>query len=307
MVNRLEVNLNQLTLKNPIIPASGTFGFGYEFNDFYDIDMLGALSIKGVTISDRFGNPTPRIIETESGLINSVGLQNPGIEKVIECEIKKLKEVYTQPIIANINGFTIDEYVKLAKAFENEEQVKILEINISCPNVHKNGVNFSDDLTAVAQIIQKVKQVSSKQIFIKLSPNVSDIVKLAKVCEDNQADGVCLVNTFIATRFDLKTGRPILVNKIGGLSGPCIFPIALRMVNQVSKAVSIPVIGIGGISSAEDVIEMMSAGASAVQIGAANLIDPYVCQKIIQNLDKVLDDLEIKELKSVIKRSHKYE
>ena len=304
-MGRLETNLSGLTLKNPVIPASGTFGFGYEFADYYDIDILGSISIKGTTLKPRFGNPTPRIAECERGLINSVGLQNPGVISVINEELPKLSKVYHSPIIANISSFSIDEYVTTASLMDKQDMVGIIEVNISCPNVHNGGMSFGTNPEMAYKVTKAVKEVCLKPVYIKLSPNVTDIVSIAKACEDAQADGICLINTLLGSRFDLRTGRPVIHNIIGGLSGPCIKPVALRMVYQVYEAVNIPIIGVGGIERAEDVIEFMYAGASAVEVGAANLVDPLACRKIIENLPSLMDELNIDKLQNIIGRAHK--
>ena len=300
MNNRLEISLGNLTLQNPVIPASGTFGFGLEFAKIYDINCLGALSIKGTTLQARYGNSTPRIAECEAGMLNSVGLQNPGVNKVIDDILPKLREVFHQPIIANISGFSVEEYIQLAEKMSKVPQVEIVEVNISCPNVHNGGMAFGVNPSAAAQVTSAVKKVSGKPVFIKLSPNVSDITEIAKACEDAGADGLCLINTLLGMRIDLRTRKPVLANKYGGISGPCIFPLALRMVNQVASVCKIPIIGCGGISSASDVIEMMMAGASAVEIGAANLVDPFVCKKIIDELPSKMDQLGISDLRDII-------
>lgn len=277
--------LGDLKLQNPVIPASGCFGYGYEFNDFYPIDKyLGSISIKGTTLEPRFGNELPRIAECPSGLLNSVGLQNPGIHKVISDELPKLRKVFHQPIIANISGFSIDEYVECCRLITAEEQIGIIELNVSCPNVHGGGMSFGTSPESVAEVVRAVKRVVTLPLFVKLTPNVTDIVAIAKAAEDAGADGLVLINTLLGMRFNLKTGRPILANQTGGLSGPAIFPVALRMVWQVTRVCNIPVIGCGGISSADDVREMLLAGASAVEIGSANLVDPYACMKIVQSL-----------------------
>ena len=304
-MERLNVNLGLVKLDNPIIPASGTFGFGYEFTQFYDINILGSISIKGTTKDARFGNELPRIAECESGMINAVGLQNPGIDKVVNVELVKLKQVYRKQVISNISGFSLDEYVYCAKIMDKNDMVSILEINISCPNVKHGGMSFGTSSESAYEITKAVKAVTSKPVFIKLSPNVTDIVSIAKACEDAGADGISMINTLLGSRFDLKTGKPIIANAMGGFSGSAILPVALRMVYQVAQAVNIPVIGIGGISCASDVIEMMSAGASAVQIGAENLRNPYVCKEIIDDLPKLMDELNIKNLKDIIGRSFK--
>lgn len=300
MDGRLSISLGGLELNNPIIPASGTFGFGLEMARLYDINCLGAISIKGTTAGPRYGNPTPRIAECRSGMLNSVGLQNPGVEKVAQEVLPRLREIYRQPIIANISGFSKEEYVHLAEVMSREEQVEILEVNISCPNVHNGGMAFGTSAAAAAEVTAAVKAVSAKPVFIKLSPNVTDIAAIAKACEEAGADGLCLINTVLGMRIDIRTRKPVLANVYGGMSGPCIFPLALRMVNQVAKACSIPVIGCGGVSSAEDVVEMMMAGATAVEIGAANLVDPYVCRDIIETLPGLLDRLGIDKITDII-------
>lgn len=299
MVNT-KVTLSGWTLDNPVIPASGTFGYGDEFKDFYDINMLGTFSFKGTTKEPRFGNPTPRIAECREGLINSVGLQNPGIEAVINEELPKMKKFFDKKVIANISGFSLDEYVYCCEKIDKEDQVGIIEVNISCPNVHGGGMAFGTDPKMAAEITKAVKAVTTKPVYIKLSPNVTDIVSIAKACEDAGADGLSLINTLLGMRINLKTGKPIIANTMGGFSGPAIFPIALRMVYQVSHAVNIPVIGIGGVSTAEDVIEMMYAGATAVQVGAANLKNPYACKEIIEDLPKVMEKYGIKDLNDII-------
>ena len=305
MEQRLKVNLCGWEIDNPIIPASGTFGFGYEFNEFYDINILGSFSTKGTTLESRFGNPTPRIAECDMGMINAVGLQNPGLKKVISEEFVKLKEVYHKKVVANISGFAIDEYVECAKAMDKEEMVGIIEVNISCPNVRHGGMSFGTDPAMAKKVTEAVKAVTTKPVFIKLSPNVTDIVAIAKACEEGGADGLTLINTLLGARFDLKTGKPIIHNIMGGFSGPAIKPVALRMVYQVYQNVNIPIIGCGGVSTAEDVIEMMYAGATAVQVGAANCVDPYACKKIIDNLPKLMDELKIDKLEDIIGRAHK--
>lgn len=296
----LSVNLCGIKLDNPIIPASGTFGFGQEFAQLYDLDILGSISFKGTTKEPRFGNPTPRIAECKNGMINAVGLQNPGIEKVISEELPALRNVFHKPIIANISGFSIDEYAYCCEKIDKEEQVAIIEVNISCPNVHNGGMAFGTTPQAAYEVTKAVKKVTTKPVFIKLSPNVTDIVSIAKACEDGGADGLSLINTLLGMRIDIKKRKPIIANKMGGFSGPAIFPIAVRMVNQVANACSLPIIGCGGISSAEDVIEMMMAGASAVQIGAMNLTEPYICKKIIENLPDVMSSLNINSLTEII-------
>ena len=304
MDERLKVTLSGWELDNPVIPASGTFGFGYEFADFYDINILGSIVTKGTTREARFGNPTPRIAECERGMINAVGLQNPGIDKVISEEFPKLKQVYQKKVVANVSGFSKEEYVECAKKMDAQDIVGILEVNISCPNVHGGGMSFGVSPDAAAEITRAVKAVTTKPVYIKLSPNVTDIVAIAKACEDAGADGISMINTLLGARFDLRTGRPIIANVMGGFSGPAIKPVALRMVYQVYEAVKLPIIGIGGIASAEDVIEMMYAGATAVEIGAENLRNPYVCKEIIERLPSLMDELNIEKLSDVIGRAH---
>lgn len=304
-MGRLETKLGAITLQNPIIPASGTYGFGYEFTQFYDINILGAISIKGTTKDPRFGNPTPRIAECYQGMLNSVGLQNPGVDKVISEEIPKLRKVYQQPIIANVSGFSIDEYVEVAMKMDKCEDVSIIELNVSCPNVHHGGMSFGTDVKLIEEVVRAVKKVVTKPLYIKLTPNVTDIVAIAKACEKAGADGLCLINTLLGMRLDLRTGKPILANVTGGLSGPAIFPVAVRCVYQVAKAVNIPIIGMGGISNAYDVIEMLEAGASAVQVGAANLVNPMACKEIIDDLEKVMDEYKIKNIQECIRKAHK--
>ncbi|MBO5555252.1 MAG: dihydroorotate dehydrogenase [Solobacterium sp.] len=299
-MGRLSVELCGIELDNPIIPASGTFGFGYEFAELYDINCLGTFSFKGTTKDPRFGNPTPRIAECSMGMLNAVGLQNPGIEAVINEELPKLKPVFHKPVMANISGFSVDDYVYTAQKLDAEEQVGWLEINISCPNVHGGGMSFGTDPDAAYEVIHAVRQVTKKPLIAKLSPNVTDITAIAKACEKAGADAVSLINTLLGMRIDLKTKKPVLANTTGGLSGPAVFPVAVRMVYQVHKAVSIPVIGMGGVSSAEDVIEMMMAGATAVEIGAANLVDPFACPKIIEELPAVMDKYGIENLTDII-------
>ena len=299
-----KVRLCGVDLANPIIPASGTFGFGYEFAQIYDINCLGSLSFKGTTLESRFGNATPRIAETPSGMLNAVGLQNPGLDKVIAEELPKLRACFKKPIMANISGFSLDEYLTCAQALDKEEQVAWLEINISCPNVHGGGMAFGTCAASAAQVTKAVKEVTTKPLIIKLSPNVTDIAEIAKSVEDAGADGISLVNTFLGMRIDLAKKKPLLANKTGGLSGPAIFPLALRMVYQVYDAVKIPIVGMGGVSSAEDVIEMILAGATAVQVGAANLIDPYICPQIIEDLPKVMEKYHINSLTEIIGGAH---
>lgn len=295
-MGKLSVNLCGIELDNPIIPASGTFGYGYEFAELYDINILGTFSCKGTTLHPRFGNETPRIAEAPSGMINAVGLQNPGVDAVIAEELPKLKQCFHKPMMANVSGFSLDEYAVVCEKLDKEPQVGWLEVNISCPNVHGGGMSFGTDPEQAAAVTRAVKAVTTKPVIMKLSPNVTDITAIAKACEDAGADGLSLINTLMAMRIDIKTGKPILANITGGLSGPAIFPIALRMVWQVSHAVSIPVIGMGGISSAEDVIEMIMAGATAVEIGAANLVDPYICKKIIDALPDTMERYGINNL-----------
>ena len=297
---RLSVRLGDLELENPIIPASGTFGYGYEFADLYDIDILGSLAFKTTTLNKRFGNPTPRIAETASGMLNAIGLQNPGVDKVIEEELPKLKKCFHKPIVANISGFSIEEYQEVARKLDSEKQIGLFEVNVSCPNVSGGGIHFGSDPDMARQATEAIKKVTTKPVFIKLSPNVTDIVSIARACEDGGADGLSLINTLIGMRIDLKKRQPIIANVTGGLSGPAIFPVALRMVYQVSRAVNIPIIGIGGVSSARDVIEMMMAGASAVEVGAANFADPYICKKIIEELPEVMDELGIENIRDII-------
>ena len=303
MVNT-KVTLSGITLDNPLIPASGTFGFGYEFAELYDINMLGSFSFKGTTKDPRFGNPTPRIAECYSGMINSVGLQNPGIEKVISEELPKLKKCFNKPVVANISGFAIDEYVYCCEKIDKEEQVGIIEVNISCPNVHGGGMSFGTSAESAAEVTKAVKAVTTKPVYIKLSPNVTDIVSIAKACEEAGADGISMINTLMGMRIDLKSKKPVVYNKSGGYSGPAILPVALSMVYKVYEAVNIPIIGMGGVSTAENVIEMMLAGATAVQIGAANLVDPFVCKKIIEDLPAVMNKYGINNLSDIIGGAH---
>ncbi len=299
MVNT-KVELCGITLDNPVIPASGTFGFGYEFAELYDINMLGTFSFKGTTKEPRFGNPTPRIAECPAGMINSVGLQNPGVEKVISEELPKLAKCFDKKVMANISGFSVDEYVYTCEKIDKCEQVGWLEVNVSCPNVHGGGMSFGTSPEAAAEVTRAVKAVTKKPIIIKLSPNVTDIVSIAKACEEAGADGISLINTLLGMRIDLCTRRPVIANKMGGFSGPAIFPVAVRMVYQVAHAVNIPVVGMGGVSSAKDVIEMMLAGATAVEVGAANLVDPFACKKIIEELPTVMEKYGIENLSDII-------
>lgn len=296
----MKVKLSGITLDNPIIPASGTFGYGKEYADLYDINILGSISFKGTTKEPRFGNPQPRIAECTSGLINSVGLQNPGIDAVCAHELKDMAKIYKKPVIANISGFSVEEYVHCAKAMDKEPQVGIIEVNVSCPNVHNGGMAYGVFPESAAEVTRAVKKVTNKPVYIKLSPNVTDIVSIAKACEDAGADGISLINTLLGMRIDIKNKKPVIANKMGGFSGPAIFPVAVRMVYQVAKAVEIPIIGMGGVSSAKDVIEMIMAGATAVQVGAANLINPYICKEIIEDLPKLMTELSIKKLEDII-------
>lgn len=295
-----KVSLSGLILDNPVIPASGTFGFGQEYKDFYDINILGSISIKGTTVEYRFGNDTPRIAECTAGLINSVGLQNPGVDKVVSEELPNLAKIYKKKIIANISGFSIEEYVECAKKMDVVENVGIIEVNVSCPNVHNGGMAYGVSAQSVSEVTKAVKDVSKKPVYIKLSPNVTDIVEIARACESSGADGLSLINTLLGMRIDIRKKAPVIANKMGGFSGPAIFPVALRMVYQVANAVKIPVIGMGGVSSAQDVIEMMMAGASAVQVGSANLVNPFACKEIIEELPQTMEELGIKSLREII-------
>ncbi|MBE7023356.1 MAG: dihydroorotate dehydrogenase [Ruminococcaceae bacterium] len=303
MVNT-KLNLCGITIDNPVIPASGTFGFGYEFAEIYDINCLGTFSFKGTTKDARFGNPTPRIAECKMGMINSVGLQNPGVEAVVSEELPKLKKVFSKPVMANISGFSVGDYVYTCEALNNEEQIGWFEVNVSCPNVHGGGMSFGTSPEAAAEVTKAVKAVAKKPVIIKLSPNVTDIVSIAKACEEAGADGISLINTLLGMRIDLKTKKCVIANKMGGFSGPAIFPVAVRMVYQVYDAVNIPVIGMGGVSTAEDVIEMMLAGATAVQVGAANLVNPFACKEIIENLPAVMEKYGINDLNDIIGGAH---
>lgn len=293
------VNLSGITLCNPVIAASGTFGYGHEFAELYDINILGSFSFKGTTEQARFGNPTPRIAECPSGMLNSVGLQNPGVDSVIADELPRLKKCFSKPVIANVGGFGIDEYVRVSEKFDSIDEVGIIEVNISCPNVHDGGMAFGTSAKNAAAVTKAVKSAVKKPVYIKLSPNVTDIAEIAKACEDAGADGISMINTLLGMRIDLKSKKCTLANKMGGFSGSAIFPVALRMVYQVAQAVKIPIVGIGGVSSAENVIEMMLAGATAVQIGAANLIEPYICRDIINELPAVMDKYKIDSLKDI--------
>ena len=298
MVNT-KVNLCGIELDNPVIPASGTFGFGYEFAELYDINCLGTFSFKGTTKDSRFGNPTPRIAECDSGMINAVGLQNPGVEKVISEELPKLAKCFSKPVMANVSGFSLEEYAYTCEKLDKEKQVGWLEVNISCPNVHGGGMSFGTSPEAAAEVTKAVKAVTTKPVIIKLSPNVTDIVSIAKACEEAGADGVSLINTLLGMRIDLKTGKPVIANKMGGFSGAAIKPVGIRMVYQVSQAVNIPVIGMGGVATAEDVIEYIMAGATAVEVGAANLVDPYASKNIVENLPAVMAKYGIKNLNDI--------
>ena len=298
------VTLAGVELTNPIIPASGTFGFGKEFAELYDLDILGSLSFKGTTLEPRFGNQTPRICETPGGMLNAVGLQNPGIDKVISEELPALRKIFHKPIVANISGFSLEEYVTCCERMDREEQVEILEVNVSCPNVHGGGMSFGTSEESVYEVTKAVKAVTTKPVFAKLSPNVTNIASIAKACEEAGADGVSLINTLLGMRIDLKKKKPLLANKTGGLSGPAIFPVAVRCVYQVYEAVNIPIIGMGGVSTAEDVIEMMLAGATAVQVGAANLADPFASRDIVLQLPEVMEKYGIRSLKEIIGGAH---
>ncbi|MCM1365227.1 MAG: dihydroorotate dehydrogenase [Faecalibacterium sp.] len=299
-----KVNLCGIELDNPVIPASGTFGFGYEFAELYDINQLGTFSFKGTTKEPRFGNPTPRIAECPSGMINSVGLQNPGVEKVISEELPKLAKCFNKPVMANVSGFSVDEYVYTCEKLDKMEQVGWLEVNVSCPNVHGGGMSFGVSAESAAKVTEAVKKVTTKPVFIKLSPNVTDIAEIATACESAGADGISMINTLLGMRINLRTKKPVIANKMGGFSGHAILPVALRMVYQVYEKVNIPIIGMGGVSSAEDVIEMMLAGASAVQVGAANLVNPFACRDIINALPEVMEKYQINSLAEIIGGAH---
>ena len=299
-----KVTLSGIELDNPIIPASGTFGFGYEFAELYDINVLGTFSFKGTTKDARFGNPTPRIAECEAGLINSVGLQNPGVEKVKSEELPKLKKCFSKPVMANVSGFSVEDYAYTCEMLNDEEQIGWFEVNISCPNVHGGGLAFGTSAKNAELVTKAVKAVTNKPVYIKLSPNVTDITEIAKACEAAGADGISLINTLLGMRIDLKTKRPVVANKMGGFSGPAIFPVALRMVYQCYDAVKIPIIGMGGVSTAEDVVEMMLAGATAVEVGAANLVNPFASKEIIEDLPRVMEKYGIKSLKDIIGGAH---
>ena len=303
MVNT-KIDLCGITIDNPIIPASGTFGFGAEFAEIYDINILGTFSFKGTTRAERFGNPTPRIAETASGMLNSVGLQNPGVEHVIAHELPELKKFFHKPVMANVSGFSIEDYVYTCERLNSEEQVGWIEVNISCPNVHGGGMSFGTSPEAAAEVTREVRRVVTKPIIIKLTPNVTSIADIARACESEGADAVSLINTLSGMRINLRTKKPLLKNTTGGLSGPCVFPVALRCVYQVYDAVKIPIVGMGGISTAEDVIEMMLAGATATQVGAANLTDPFACKKIIEDLPEVMEKYKINSLNEIIGGAH---
>ena len=299
-MGKLNVTLCGIPMDNPVIPASGTFGFGYEYAELYDINELGTFSFKGTTKDPRFGNPTPRIAECTSGMINAVGLQNPGVEKVISQELPRLKKVFHKPVMANVSGFSVEDYAYTCEKLDKEEQVGWLEVNVSCPNVHGGGMSFGTKPECAAEVTRAVKAVTTKPVIVKLSPNVTDIVSSARACEEAGADGISLINTMLGMRIDLKTRKPIIANKMGGFSGPAIFPVAVRMVYQVANAVSIPVVGMGGVSSAEDVIEMMLACATAVEIGAANLVNPFICRDIVRDLPRVMEKYRIDSLEEII-------
>ena len=303
-MGRLAVSLCGIELDNPVIAASGTFGYGYEFAQWYDINCLGTFSFKGTTREPRAGNPLPRIADCPQGMLNAVGLQNPGVDAVISQELPRLKQVFHKPVMANVSGFSVEEYVEVCRKLDEQEQVGWLEVNISCPNVHGGGMSFGTNPAAAAEVTRAVKAVTHKPVIVKLSPNVTDIVAVASACEEAGADGLSLINTLLAMRIDLKERRPVLENVTGGLSGPAVFPLALRMVWQVSRAVSIPVLGLGGVSSGEDVLEMMLAGATAVQVGAANLRDPYACKRILEELPALMDRYGIENLKEIIGGAH---
>ena len=298
-MGRLSVDLCGVELDNPVIPASGTFGYGWEFAELYDINILGTFSIKGTTREPRFGNPTPRIADCPAGMLNAVGLQNPGVDRVIDTELMKLKTVFHKPVMANVSGFSVAEYAEVSAKLDAQPQVGWLEVNISCPNVHGGGMSFGTDPEQAASVVRAVKAVTTKPVIIKLTPNVTDIVTIAKACEQAGADGISLINTLLGMRIDLKTRKPVLANVTGGLSGPAVFPVALRMVWQVAHAVKIPVVGMGGISCAGDVLEMMTAGAAAVEVGAANLVDPLACKKIIEALPEAMDRYGIRNLREL--------
>ena len=299
-MGRLSVDLCGITLDNPVIPASGTFGYGYEFAELYDINCLGSFSFKGTTKDPRFGNPTPRIAECTAGMINAVGLQNPGVEKVISEELPRLAKCFSKPVMANVSGFSVEDYAYTCEKLDKEPQVGWLEVNVSCPNVHGGGMSFGTAPDAAAEVTRAVKAVTTKPVIIKLSPNVTDIVSIAKACEEAGADGISLINTLLGMRIDLKTKKPVITNKMGGFSGAAIFPVAVRMVYQVAHAVKIPVVGMGGVSTAEDVIELMLAGATAVEVGAANLVNPFASRDIVNDLPRVMEKYGITSLSEII-------
>ena len=298
-MGRLSVDLCGIELDNPVIPASGTFGYGYEFAELYDVNILGTFSFKGTTREPRFGNPTPRIADCPAGMLNAVGLQNPGVDRVIDTELPRLARVFHKPVMANVSGFSLEEYAEVCARLDPLPQIGWLEVNISCPNVHGGGMSFGTDPAAAASVVRAVKAVTTKPVIIKLTPNVTDIVSVAKACEDAGADGISLINTLLGMRIDLRTRKPLLANTTGGLSGPAVFPVALRMVWQTAHAVKIPVVGMGGVSGAEDVLEMLMAGAAAVEVGAVNLIDPWACKKIIEALPEAMDRYGIKTLREL--------
>lgn len=299
-MGRLSVTLCGIEMDNPVIPASGTFGYGKEFSELYDINILGTFSFKGTTREARFGNPTPRIAECTAGMINAVGLQNPGVDKVINEELPRMKQFFHKPVMANVSGFSVEDYAYTCEKLDREEQVGWLEVNVSCPNVHGGGMSFGTSPAAAAEVVSAVKKVATKPVIVKLSPNVTDIVSIAKACEDAGADGISLINTLLGMRIDLKKRKPVIANVMGGFSGPAILPVALRMVWQVSHAVKVPVVGMGGVSCAEDVLEMMMAGATCVEVGAANLVNPFVCRDIIRDLPAVMDQYGINSLQELI-------
>ena len=300
MGSEMKVNLCGIELDNPVIPASGTFGYGFEFAELYDINLLGTFSFKGTTKDPRFGNPTPRIAECYAGMINAVGLQNPGVERVIAEELPKMRKCFHKKVMANVSGFSVEDYAYTCQRLDGCEEIGWFEVNVSCPNVHGGGMSFGTSPEAAAQVVSTVKKVTKKPVIVKLSPNVTDIVSIAKACEAAGADGISLINTMLGMRIDLRTRKPVIANKMGGFSGPAIFPVAVRMVYQVANAVKIPVVGMGGVSSAEDVIEMMLAGATAVEVGAANLVDPFVCKSIIGDLPRVMEQYKINSLSEII-------
>jgi len=302
--DRLKVNLCGIEIDNPIIPASGTFGYGYEFAELYDINILGTFSFKGTTWESRFGNPTPRIAECQSGMINAVGLQNPGVDAVISHELPEMKKVFSKPVMANVSGFSVEEYSNTCAKLNDCPEIGWFEVNISCPNVHGGGMSFGTTPALAEEVTAAVKKVTTKPVFIKLSPNVTSIVEIAKACEAGGADGISLINTMLGMRVDLRKRKPVIANKMGGFSGPAIFPVALRMVYQVYEAVKLPIIGMGGVASAEDVIEMMLCGATAVEIGAANLVNPFICKEIIEKLPEVMDKYKINTLTEIIGGAH---